>query len=388
MMAAASLRAAVSMVGPLLPSVTRTYGLSSAEAGLLTALPVMAFASVSLCAPRLVRRSRGMARAVLLAMMALAIGITTRSMPWIGALYLGTVVLSAGIATGNVLLPAIVKELLPRRQGLVTASYATAMNLPAALASGFAVPLAAALPGGWRASLAITAPIAVLGVAAWIPLAEKRIAAPLGPPARPLPWRSRAAWQVTAYMGLQSFGAYILLGWLPLLLEDHGTSPVTAGWELFEYQAAALVSSVGLAAILDRVGDYRAFACGAACFLTAGYFGLLVNPDLALIWTMIVGWGAGGAFVLALTFMGLRAGAPDQTAGLSAMAQGLGYGLAALGPLLFGALHAASGSWAPSMLMLVGSAGLLVVAGFYAAPPPPVRDNNGSPGCTSEAQTA
>jgi CP family cyanate transporter-like MFS transporter len=67
--------------------------------------------------------------------------------------------------------------------------------------------------------------------------------------------------------------------------------------------------------------------------------------------------------------MGLRVGAPEQAAALSAMAQFFGYLIAAAGPFLFGVLHDASGSWVPSLLMLVASTVALFAVGLGAGHP-------------------
>ena len=87
---AANLRAAVTVVGPLLGTISRHYGLSGAEAGVLTALPVLGFAAFSPYALRLSRRV-GMNGALLLAMLVLAGGIVLRSLPSVAALFAGSV---------------------------------------------------------------------------------------------------------------------------------------------------------------------------------------------------------------------------------------------------------------------------------------------------------
>jgi MFS transporter, CP family, cyanate transporter len=365
---AANLRAAVTVVGPLLGTVSGHYGLSGAEAGVLTALPVLGFASFSPYALRLSRRT-GMDGALLLAMLVLAGGIVLRSLPSVAALFAGSVVLAAAVAVGNVLLPALVKQHFPTRQSRITGLYATAMGLVAATASGVAVPLAGVAPGGWRTALGAWAALAVIAAALWVP--RVRRSHPRAPVARAaaMPWRSGVAWKVTAFMGLQSLGFYAMIGWLPSLLESHRVSAHAAGWELFAYQMASLFASLSLPLIIDRRADHRGVTCAAAVWAGISYGGLAALPGLSLLWALMAGCAAGATLVLALSFIGLRVGASEHAAALSAMAQLFGYLLAAAGPFLFGVLHEASGSWIPSLLMLVATTVALFVVGLGASHP-------------------
>jgi CP family cyanate transporter-like MFS transporter len=365
---AANMRASITAVGPLLSEITHAYGLSSTAAGLLTALPVLGFAAFSPLAPRLSRRI-GMERALLAAMVALLVGIAVRSLPAAAALFAGTVILAAGVAVANVLLPALVKEHFSERQSTITTAYANTMGLLAAIASGVAVPLADTLPGTWRTSLGVWGVLVVAGLVLWLP--RVRGAQDPGPeqPHTPLPWRSRVAWQVTAFMGLQSLGFYVMIGWLPSVLKSHHISARGAGFQLLIYQLVALVTTLLLPLIADRRRDHRALAAAFAACSALGYVGLLIAPSLSLLWVVLAGCGSGPSLVLALSFLALRARGSSQAAALSAMAQSAGYLLAAAGPFLFGALHAVSGNWTLSLLVLLVSGVALIGFSFPAGSP-------------------
>jgi CP family cyanate transporter-like MFS transporter len=276
--------------------------------------------------------------------------------------------LASAIAVANVLLPAVVKERFPTRQGAITGLYVTAMGLLAAIASAVAVPLARAAPGGWRTALAVWAALVVIAAALWIPRI-RGAGTPTPPTPAAIPWRSPVAWKVTAFMGLQSLAFFAIIGWLPSLLESHRISAHAAGLELFGYQIAALVASLFLPVIIDRSADHRAMSCIAAVCAGLSYAGLAAFPGLSLLWTLGAGCAAGATLVLALSFMGMRVTAPEQAAALSAMAQSGGYVIAAAGPFLFGVLHAASGSWIPSLLLLVASAIAVFAVGLGAGHP-------------------
>jgi CP family cyanate transporter-like MFS transporter len=368
LLVAANMRASITVVGPLLSQIVHSYGLSGIEAGLLTALPVLGFAACSPHAPRLARRI-GMERALVAAMVILVMGVGVRSLPWAPALFGGTLLLAIGIAVANVLLPAYVKHHFSSRQSTVTAFYAVTMSLVAAIASGVAVPLADALPAGWRTALAVWGVLVVISIALWIrPARRARDTGAVGAGAR-LPWRSAVAWQVTAFMGLQSLGFYVMIGWLPSVLASHGVGPRAAGVELLEFQLVSLVTSLALPLIADRSTDHRALAAATATCTGIAYLGLIFAPGISLLWVLLAGCGTGPSLVLALSFMALRAEGAAGAAALSAMAQSVGYLLAAAGPFLFGSLHSLSGNWTASLLLLVASAVALFVVGLRAGAP-------------------
>jgi MFS transporter, CP family, cyanate transporter len=301
----------------------------------------------------------------------LGAGTVLRSLPWAAALFAGTVGLGAAIAVANTLLPVLVKENFSARLSAVTGLYVATMGLGATLASGVAVPLAGAAPAGWHTAAGCWAVLAVPAAALWLPQLRRPPGrgVPTARPAAAMPWRSPLAWQVTVFMGLQSLGFYVMVGWLPSLLRSHGTSAHAAGWLLALYQSVNLLVSLTLPVLIDRTAGQRAIASGCALFCAAGYTGLILAPSAAALWVIVAGLGTGGCFVLALSFMALRAGGGGETAALSAMAQSIGYLLAAAGPVLFGFLRDASRSWTPSLLMLLATALLLAAVGQGAGRP-------------------
>ncbi|MEK8169216.1 MFS transporter [Streptomyces sp. M19] len=179
---------------------------------------------------------------------ALAAGTVVRSLPSVLCLFAGTVVLSAAIAFGNVLLPALIRRSVPahRVQG-VSALYVTVMGVTAAVSSGISAPLAHTVPGSWHTALAWGVVLTVVAFLVWLPRTRGDTPhAADGATRSPAPWRSRLAWQVSLFMGLQSLAFYTVVAWLPSILIHHGMSSTTAGWTLFAYQVVALAASAGL----------------------------------------------------------------------------------------------------------------------------------------------
>jgi MFS family permease len=106
---ALNLRTALTSVGPLISSIREDLLLSSGMAGLLTTIPLLAFAVISPLAPKIGNRW-GYEGTILIGLLVLSAGIAVRSMTFTVALITGTMLIGIGIAVCNVILPAIVKR--------------------------------------------------------------------------------------------------------------------------------------------------------------------------------------------------------------------------------------------------------------------------------------
>ncbi|GAB3854074.1 MFS transporter [Dactylosporangium cerinum] len=351
---ATNLRAALTSVGPVLDDVRADLGLTATAAGVLTALPLLAFAGFSPLAP-LVARRLGLERTIGLALAVLAAGIVLRSVPVTGAIWVGTVALGAAIAGFNVLLPSLVKRDFPDRVAQLSGSYSATQSIVAAVASGVAVPIAGDSPGGWRIALGCWVGLTVVAAAFWLPQLRAHrsfAAASLAGAAHRSPWRSAIGWQVTLFMGLQSLVFYVMVAWLPTIEQSHGVTATTAGWHLFGYLIAAVAANLAAPHLMRRLSDHRLVALLCAALILIGVGGLLLAPGAAVVWLISAGFGAGLSLVLCLSLFSLRAVDHQQAAALSGMAQSIGYLLAASGPVLIGALRDASGGWTLPLTVL------------------------------------
>jgi CP family cyanate transporter-like MFS transporter len=351
---AANLRTALTGVGPLLPGIETSTGLSGTWTGLLGTLPLLTFAATSPLVGRTAYRY-GAPRTLVVSLAVLAAGLLIRSLPGVPFLFAGTVVVAAAIAYGNVLLPAVIRSTVPEdRIGQVTGLYVTAMGLLAAISSGVSVPMADHLPGGWRTALGVWAALAVLAFGFWFPRWRRSGPAAATPATQErIPWRSPLAWQVSVFMGLQSLGFYSTIAWLPSIVHDHGVGEAAAGWQLFLFQIVGLVSSSALPVLARRWTDQRLLAAAASAIVALGFTLLAAAPQLAVVSSVLTGLGGGACLVLALTFQGQRAADASQAAALASMAQSVGYLVAAVGPLLLGALHDLTGGWTLPLVLLV-----------------------------------
>lgn len=362
----ANLRTALTSVGPLVENIRADLQLTAGEAGFIGTLPLLTFAAVSPQIPRFARRV-GTDRMLWIALALLATGIVVRSLPVLALLWVGTVVLGVAIAIGNVLMPSVIKRDFPTHVSAMTGVYTAVIGIVASIAAGVAVPLAGALPGGWRTSLGCWAGLVLIGLAVWTPqLARRRVVPAVGTEKAATPWRSLLAWQVAAFMALSACGFYTVQAWYSSILQSYGTSETAAGWLLFAYQLMGVVMSIVMPMVLTLVRDQRAVAVASAVLAMIGYLGMLLVPDLSTLWVLVTGVGAGGVFFLALAFFSLRAADARSSAALSGMGQSIGYLVAAFGPVLFGYLHDATGGWRVPLAVLAGVAAVHAVIGLFA----------------------
>ncbi|MFE5330404.1 CynX/NimT family MFS transporter [Embleya sp. NPDC056575] len=364
---AANLRTSLTGVGTLLPAIEHGSGLTASWGGLLSTLPLLTFAATS---PLVARASHrfGSARLLVAALAALTVGTAVRSLPSVICLFAGTVILSAAIAFGNVLLPALIRRNVPahRIQG-VSALYITVMGVTAAVSSGISAPLSHTLPGSWHTALAWGVAFSVAAFFVWLPrMRGDKPQTDGGVTRSPVPWRSRLAWQVSMFMGLQSLAFYTAVAWLPSILIHHGTSSTTAGWMLFHYQLMSLASGSLLPLFTRGRRDQRRTAAGGSIVVAAGFVVLLSAPGLSVVACTLLGLGGGVCLVLALTFQSQRAGNAGEVAALAGMAQSIGYLVAASGPLLLGILHDATNSWTLPLVVLIVLCVAMAGAGYGA----------------------
>lgn len=350
MLVAFNLRPALTTVGPLLAAIRGETGLGAAGASVLTTLPVLFLGLACALSPAVGRRL-GPDRGILLAAAIVAGGLALRALGGLGPLFAGACVAAVGIGLAGVLIPGLVKREFPGRAGLMTGLYTMTLCLGAAAGAGLTVPLQALCGGDWALALAAWAAPALLAALAWAPLVRPATPVPAAAARRAI-WREPLAWQVTGFMGLQSSLAYILFGWVPLVLHDRGLSTVDAGLVVALMSVGQAPAALLLPTLAAKLRDQRGAALAIVGLTVACYLAVVHGPVALLVpATLVLGFGIGGCFGLGLTIIVLRARDAQGAAALSAMAQGVGYTIASLGPLGFGLAHEAFGGWAASSLL-------------------------------------
>lgn len=361
------MRAPLTSVGPLIGTIRDDLGISNTLAGLITTLPLLAFALLSPLVPKLARRW-GTPIVLFGSLFLLILGMAVRSSVGISSLLIGTVILGLGIGICNVLMPSLIKANYPLKIGLMIGVYSVSMNLCGAIGSGISVPMANEVGLGWKGALGIWILLALVALIVWTPqISRKQPIANIsaGNENRTNLWKSSLAWYISIFMGLQSMLFYVVISWLPDILKSQGMSSDTAGWTVSIMQIALLPVTFIVPILAGRMKNQIFLVILAAVFYFIGIGGLLSgNDSLTLLWAIFIGIGSGCAFSISMMLFGLRTTNAHDAAELSGMAQSIGYLLAALGPTLFGYLHDATGGWKVPLIAMVMMAALLLIFGI------------------------
>ncbi|WP_427018505.1 MFS transporter [Pseudarthrobacter sp. P1] len=402
---ALTLRSAVTVVPPLVSTMDAQLPMDAATIGLLGMLPTAAFAVFGFLTPYVIRWA-SLEWLAVVAMVLATVGQLLRVMvPSTGLFLLLSVLALAGLGAGNVLLPPLVKKYFPTKVGLMTAIYVTSLSVGTALPAQLAVPVADA--AGWQVSLAAWAGVTVVAMVPWLGvLATGRgSSAPAGGPAPTAPtaaqtpaeqalavvvhgarttpaapgkmnlWRSPVAWGLTFMFGCTSLNTYAMFAWLPTILTEAGLDRASAGSMLALFAALGLPMSLLVPLLAARMANpFPMVLVMLGCFV-AGYLGLLFAPATATwLWVVLTGLGP-GTFPLSLLMINHRTRTHTGAGALSGFSQGMGYALACAGPLLFGLLHQASGSWGVPFLFLFGTLALLCAGAFVICRPRMLEDD-------------
>lgn len=388
--AAFNLRIGIVSIGPVIEDVRLDTAMSSGLAGALTTIPFLCMGAFAFLGPPLVQRM-GSARVMIGALALIAVGAVARSAvseAW--GVLATTLPIGLGIALIGAGLPGVVKERFANRAGAVTGAYVASLSVAVAIVGFGLVPLVELL-GGWRAALAMTAVPAALAVVPWLGLSARRwrtpepaarstaaVAVPGDPRVRderPL-GRPRLRPSSTSLLlglvfGLQSLSFAGMVSWGPAIYEQAGWSP---------QEAALVTSSIGIFTIISALifpplsdgRDRRLWIAAIAIFMGIGVLGIaLLTTTGAWLWLTMFGLGTGAVFPLMLSLPLDLHDSPADVADTTAWMLGIGYLIAALAPVLVGALRDATGGFtlAVSLLgVLAIAAGVLSL--FARAHPP------------------
>lgn len=372
---ALSARLAVAGVSPILTAGAGDLPFDAASIGTLGMLPTAGFALMGFLTPQLMRVIR--LEPLLLVSILLAVaGQLGRAMGTNVAVFLLLSLLTMiGLGLGNIVLPPLVKKYFPDRVGLLTALYVTLLVISTALAPQLAVPMAEG--PGWRVSIGIWSVVGAVAALPWIvmlmrdrPTRRARRAPPTDDPPTVQPrirvWRSPIGWGLALIFAGCSSNTFALFIWLPAVLIDRGMSTGTAGSMLALYAITGLPTSLVVPLLVARLRRPFPIAMSFTVMFAVGYAGLLLAPvTSAPYWVITAGLGQ-GTYSFALLIVNKRTRTTAGSGALSGFAQGVGYSLACVGPLLFGHLHDVSGSWLASFALLCGwlfalTAGVLMI---------------------------
>ncbi len=374
---ASNMRGPITAVGPLVDQICSSLHISGTLAGMLTTLPLFAFALFSPAAPVLARRY-GTKTTLLFAVAVLTVGILVRSWPGNLTIFVGTSLIGLAICICNVLIPSLIKRDFPEQIGIMTGIFSVSMSSFGAVGSGLSIPIALAL--GWPGALRIWALLSFLSCIVWLPQAvregrEKRISeagdrnsGTAGNIVKISLLKSPVALQITFYSGFQSMMFYCLIAWLPDILMQKGIVSNQAGFMLSAMQISSIpVIFLGSVLAGNKSNHKTLVLAGSLCYIIGLSGMLFTSGSITYIWAVLFGIAGGFTFSLSMMYISMRTRTADQAASLSGMAQSIGYMLAAFGPMLFGYLRDTINDWRAPVYIMILVACCTLTAGLFAA---------------------
>ncbi|MBM6596794.1 MFS transporter [Microvirga pudoricolor] len=375
--AAANLRPALTSIATMVSEIQASLDLGGMEIGILTTVPVLCFGAFGPLAPYLSARV-GLERAVAAILMLLAAGLALRALPLGLALFLSTLIAGAAIGMLGVLLPVVIRGRFWSRTGLMTGLYTMVLSIGGASAAGL-TPILQESWHSWNWALAGWSLPAMVGGFMWTVLVrtEPRSVRIMHLPRFSLLIHDPVAWAVTAFMGLQAGLAFIVLGWLPKLMQDRGLNVLDAGVVTSVSILSQAVTALLVPWLATRKSSPHLLVWIVLLATCTGFLGLLYAPLASrFLWSFVLGVGQGGLFGLALLFISLRSPNAEVAAMLSSMSQSFGYLGASLCPFAIGVARSNSGALSGPAIMVVLITIACAWAGQRAAGPAYVLPNS------------
>ena len=356
------LRLQIVAVGPLIPDIQAELGGTFVQLGLLTTVPVMAMALVAVLAAR-VASATGTFLGITVSLVALsAAGLLRTSADNVTDLILATIPMGAGMGIAGALAPAVIKETQSHRPARAAGAHVAGMIAGSGISTALVIPLAQ-LFGTWRAALVVLALGSVVGTVAWVVVTRgARGTRPSSAGRAEVRWRHAGTWVIVAIFAFQAVIFWGLGSWLATAYQRIGWSPEAAGGLTSLLNASPLIGAVWISSFGDRFGTRRQNLTAASALVVVGAVVLAAAlPVVTPVGAVLAGAGLGALFALVIALPLDVSRSIREAAGLTSLTFAIGFGSAAVTPMVLGALADATGSFALPLWSMVLVAVVMLV---------------------------
>jgi len=353
-------RPQVIAIGPLLPSIQASLGISHGLAGLLSSIPVLCMGIFAPLAPAVARRLGARWALAACATLVIVFGLLRLGVPGPALVLALTFGIGLGMGLAGPIFPLVVRHEIPTRPALGTGAYAIGLVLGGTVAAAVAVPLAGDILD-WRIAFVVISLAGLGSLAIWLALApaDEIVDEAVQPPR--IPWRSGIAWLLGLLFGLQSMLYYGVVTWLAAVYVDRGWSEHDSANLVALFGATTLIATSVMPLGADRIGTRRGQLVASSSAILLGFVGLIVAPEPAVLWALLLGAGMGAIFPIVLTLPVDVGGRPANVAATAALMLLVGYILSAIAPFAFGVARDVTGDYGLG-LWLLAALGVVLVA--------------------------
>lgn len=364
---AGCIRSPITSIGPQINAIRGSQNLGIVQFGFLTAIPVICFALAAPLPSLRVFRKIKTEQLIVFALLALAAATIFRTLGSNSLLFGSTVILGISIAILNIVTPALVRRDYPKKITTVMPIYSAVLALMASLGAGLSIPIATYFNDNWKFGISVWAIPAILVALIWIPLLRK---------AQPMPdshenhfkelLRSKKAWLVSLYMGVQSAIFYTQVAWMPKILIDKNYSAAEAGALFGLSTLCGFALTLILPLVFSRGEDLKRAILATSIPGIAGFIALNYLSNRWTIPALILISTTHAALPLALGLIALKSPSVGATSHLSSMAQGIGYCIAAVFPILIGYTYSATSDWLIATYLIAALISIQAILGLKA----------------------
>jgi len=357
-LAGACLRLTVLAVPPVIPLLHADLHLSETQIGALSSLPPLLFAIAAVPGSLLIARF-GLIPALLIGLLLNALGGAARgAVVDASFLYASSIVMAAGVAIMQPIMPPLVRTFFPERIGFATALYSNGMLVGEILPAALTIPLVLPLVGGsWRMSFLIWAlPVLLTAAIVAVFARSPRSAGTTAPTANARWWpdfRNPLTWQLGIILGCVNAIYFVSNAFLPDFVIAQGrpdlVGPALSALNVGQLPAA-FVMLVLAGPLVTRPWAYA--ATGLASL--AALIGMVTAHGIGIVvFAGVLGFTDALTLILALALPSVLS-APDDVHRTSAGMFTISYSCAMLAAVLGGVLwdmtHMPIASFAPVAL--------------------------------------
>ena len=342
-----NLRPSITSIGPLLNTITHELNITNTQVSLLTSIPVFC---MGLFAPLAVPVLRKFGYKWAINLLILAIGISTAARMYFGsytALIVTSFIAGFAIAIISPMINAFIKEHFAGRIEPVIGVYSLAMGAGASLSAGFTGIFFERF-SSWQIALGLWGFLAVPAFILWTLSAGQQKKPAVGQmetlEARN-PWKTKRAWMILLFFGLQTSTFFSLTTWLSPVAQEQGFSLVTAASVLTTMSILQIIGNLIIPVLVNRFPNRINWLYGLLVIGIAGSVVMLIDADWAM-WTgaVLFGISLSGLFPIGLLLPLDEARNNEEARTWSSMVLSGGFMMSAIVPLLIGAVYDGTGT--------------------------------------------
>ena len=372
---ALTVRLPITLIGPLASLIQEDLGLSSASTGLLTTVPVMLYAFMTLVCHTISARINDKMLS-LYCVIIIFLGSVVRSMSTTWGVFIGTVMLGVAIGILNVRIPVIIKNQFHCRLAFYMGVYSSALTASSGIALGFS-PALVTLTGTWQTATLVMAMGAIPAIALWAVIPESKLLLQSSQETFEEVSEERFDWsQRKKYlplgmsMGAQALLFYSFTAWLPSILLAYGRSLGEVSFLMLFLQLITLPSNLACGVTLQKIEKKWHVALIGSVLFFIGLLLILISRGvhtLQFFGVSMIGIGNGFMFAMPLVLIGLSGKTERDTSNISAYGQLLCNTVGATGPFLMGWIYDLTKSWkSPLSVMLLGTVMMFIFSKMAA----------------------